>query len=100
MSLNINNDINQQMKIGNIVFNSKIKTDKGQYTPNSYGNMSGKDNILINSRKEYEKKVLTGDRNNTERIFNDKKKNIEIKFKKSKVKNVEPLRDYDSQQSY
>jgi len=26
MSLNINNDINQQMKIGNIVFNSKIKT--------------------------------------------------------------------------
>ena len=100
MSLNINNDINQQMKIGNIVFNSKIKTEKGQYTPNSYGNMSGKDNILINSRKEYEKKVLTGDRNNTERIFNDKKKNIEIKFKKSKVKNVEPLRDYDSQQSY
>jgi hypothetical protein len=43
---------------------------------------------------------MTGDRNNTERILNEKKKNVEIKFKKSKVKNVEHLRDYDSQQSY
>ena len=100
ITMNINNDMNQQIKIGNVVFNSKIKSEKGQYTPNSYGNMSGKDNILINSRKEYEKKVMTGDRNNTERILNDKKKNVEIKFKKSKVKNVEHLRDYDSQQSY
>jgi len=94
-SLNINNDIDHQMKIGKVVFNSKIKTEKGQFTPNSYGNMSGKDNIVINSRKEYEKRVMAGDRN-----INEKKKNVEIKFKKSKVKNVEPLRDYDSQQSY
>jgi hypothetical protein len=100
ISMNINNDMNQQIKIGNVVFNSKIKAEKGQFTPNSYGNMSGKDNILINARKEYEKKVMTGDRNNTERILNEKKKNVEIKFKKSKVKNVEHLRDYDSQQSY
>ena len=100
MSMNINNDMNQQIKIGNVVFNSKIKSEKGQFTPNSYGNMSGKDNMLINSRKEFEKKVITGERNNTERILNDKKKNVEIKFKKSKVKNVEHLRDYDSQQSY
>ena len=93
--MNINNDIDHQMKIGKVVFNSKIKTEKGQFAPNSYGNMSGKDNIVINSRKEYEKRVMTGDRN-----INEKKKNVEIKFKKSKVKNVEPLRDYDSQQSY
>ena len=100
ISMNINNDMNQQIKIGNVVFNSKIKAEKGQFTPNSYGNMSGKDNILINARKDFEKKVMTGDRNNTERILNEKKKNVEIKFKKSKVKNVEHLRDYDSQQSY
>ena len=68
-SLNINNDIDHQMKIGKVVFNSKIKTEKGQFTPNSYGNMSGKDNIVINSRKEYEKRVMTGDRN-----INEKKK--------------------------
>ena len=46
------------MKIGNIIFNSKIKSEKGQYSPNSSGNITGK-NIIINSRKEYEKKIAT-----------------------------------------
>ena len=82
------------MKIGKIVFNSK-KSEKGQFSPNSTGNMSGQ-NVVINSRREYEKRiVMTGDRNDTEKILNEKKKNVEIKFKKSKVKNVEPLRDYE-----
>ena len=93
VSDNINNEQNKQMKIGKVVFNSK-KSDKGQFSPNSTGNMSGH-NVIINSRREYEKRiVMTGDRNDTEKILNDKKKNVEIKFKKSKVKNVEPLRDY------
>ena len=99
VSANINNDINQQVKIGKVIFNSK-KDDKGQFSPNSTGNISGK-NIIVNSRKENEKRIAkTGDRNLVERMLNEKKKNVEIKFKKSKVKNVEPLRDYDSQNSY
>ena len=96
VSANINNDINQQVKIGKVIFNSKIKGDKGPFSPNSTGNMSGK-NITVNSRKEFEKKIImTRDRNINEKVLNEKKKNIEIKFKKSKVKNVEPLRDFDS----
>jgi len=98
VSANINNDINQQVKTGKIIFNSKKSSEKqGQYSPNSTGNLSGKNNIVINPRKEYEKKIVnTGDRNLTERVMNEKKKNLEINFKRSKVKNVELLRDYDS----
>ena len=91
ISVNINNEMNKQIKIGNIIFNSK-KSEKGPNSPNSAGNMSEKNNIIINARKEQEKRiVMSGDRNN---------KNVEIKFKKSKVKNIEPLREYDSQNSY
>ena len=91
ISVNINNETNKQIKIGNIIFNSK-KSEKGPNSPNSAGNMSEKNNIIINARKEQEKRiVMSGDRNN---------KNVEIKFKKSKVKNIEPLREYDSQNSY
>ena len=87
--------MNKQIKIGNIIFNSK-KNEKGPNSPNSTGNMSEK-NMIINSRKEHEKRiVMSGD----ERLLNEKKKNVEIKFKKSKVKNVKPLRDYNSQNSY
>ena len=57
VSANINNDINQQVKIGKVIFNSKIKGDKGPFSPNSTGNMSGK-NITVNSRKEFEKKII------------------------------------------
>ena len=98
VSANINNDINQKVKTGKIIFNSKKTSEKqGQYSPNSTGNMSGKNNIVINPRKEYEKRIVnTGDRNITERAMNEKKKNLEINFKRSKVKNVELLRDYDS----
>ena len=46
LTANVNNNINQQMKSGNVVFNSKIKTDRAQYSTNSAGSMSGKDNIL------------------------------------------------------
>ena len=91
ISVNINNETNKQIKIGNIIFNSK-KSEKGPNSPNSAGNMSEKNNIIINARKEQEKRiVMSGDRNS---------KNVEIKFKKSKVKNIEPLREYDSQNSY
>ena len=93
VSANNYDNINEQMKIGNIIFNSKIKSEKGQYSPNSSGNITGK-NIIINSRKEYEKKIaMTGDSNISGK--NEKKKNVEIKIKKSKVKNVENLRDFD-----
>ena len=73
VSANNYDNINEQMKIGNIIFNSKIKSEKGQYSPNSSGNITGK-NIIINSRKEYEKKIaMTGDSNISGK--NEKKKN-------------------------
>ena len=101
LSANVNNNINQQMKSGNVVFNSKIKTDRAQYSTNSAGSMSGKDNIIVNSRKEYEKKLnIQDDKNIKDKELNDKKKNVAITFKRSKVKKVEPLRDNDSQKSF
>ena len=94
VSANINNDINQQVKIGKVIYNSKMKVEKGQFTPNSSGNISGR-NIIVSSKQEYEKKIaMTGDRNN------ENKKNVEIKIKKSKNKKIEQLRDYDAQNNY
>ena len=82
ISVNINNEMNKQIKIGNIIFNSK-KNEKGINSP-------------ISTKENEKKIVMSGD----EKLLNEKKKNVEIKFKKSKVKNVEPLRDFESQNSY
>ena len=82
ISVNINNEMNKQIKIGNIIFNSK-KNEKGINSP-------------ISTKENEKRIVMSGD----ERLLNEKKKNVEIKFKKSKVKNVEPLRDFESQNSY
>ena len=82
ISVNINNEMNKQIKIGNIIFNSK-KNEKGINSP-------------IGTKENEKKIVMSGD----EKLLNEKKKNVEIKFKKSKVKNVEPLRDFESQNSY
>ena len=55
----------------------------------------------MNSRKEYEKKLnIQDDKNIKDKELNDKKKNVAITFKRSKVKKVEPLRDNDSQKSF
>ena len=98
---NINlNDIDKQSKKCQIIFNPKIKSMKAHYSTNSF-NIPRSGNVVINSRREYEKKLKVNSGNITERVLNEKKKNDEvINLKKSKIKNVELLRDYDSQNSF
>ena len=94
-----NNDLSQQISSGQVVFNSRLKTDRAQYSTNSTGVMKGKPNV-ITTRKEYERKIITnGDRNN-EQIVTETRKVTEFKKSSRKTKNVEPLRDYDSQNSF
>ena len=98
---NINlNDIDKQTKKCQIIFNPKIKSMRAHYSTNSF-NIPHSGNIIINSRREYEKKLNANSGNVTERMLNEKKKNEEvITLKRSKIKNVELLRDYDSQNSF
>ena len=95
------NDINKQVKKGQIIFNPKIKTIKEHYSTNNF-NIPRPGNIIINSRREYEKKLKINNNGNvSERILNEKKKNEEvITIKRSKIKNIELLRDYDSKNSF
>ena len=98
---NKNNEIKNQKKKGEIIFNPKIKTLKAHYSTNNTSNISSRGNIIINSRKEYEKKLKVNNGNMTERgSQKENNKNIEIRMKRSKVKNVEYLRDCDSQKSF
>jgi hypothetical protein len=98
---NINlNDIDKQTKKCQIIFNPKIKSMRAHNSTNSF-NIPHSGNIIINSRREYEKKLNANSGNVTERMLNEKKKNEEvITLKRSKIKNVELLRDYDSQNSF
>ena len=94
------NDIDKQTKKCQIIFNPKIKSMKAHYSTNSF-NIPRSGNIIMNSRREYEKKLNANSGNVTERMLNEKKKNEEvITLKRSKIKNVELLRDYDSQNSF
>ena len=94
------NDIDKQSKKCQIIFNPKIKSMKAHYSTNSF-NIPRSGNVVINSRREYEKKLKANSGNITERVLNEKKKNDEvINLKRSKIKNVELLRDYDSQNSF
>ena len=94
------NDIDKQTKKCQIIFNPKIKSMRAHYSTNSF-NIPRSGNIIMNSRREYEKKLNANSGNVTERMLNEKKKNEEvITLKRSKIKNVELLRDYDSQNSF
>ena len=89
-----------QIKKGQIIFNPKIRTSKLQshYSTNS-ACLTGRGNIIINSRKIYDKKINEGYSMDNSSV-NERKSNDEIKLKRSKIKNVELLRDNDSQQSF
>ena len=90
-SANINYDINNQLSTGKVVFNSRLRTD------NSH-NSSAQGQSPVTTKREYEMRVKTSRDGN--RVITDKKI-TEVRFKKnSKTKNVEPLRDYDSQNSF
>jgi hypothetical protein len=95
-----NYDINQQMSTGKVVFNSRLKIDNSTNIQNA-SRMGQGQNKAISTRREYEMRVKkSGDRNN-EQVKTETKKVTEVNFKKNKkTKNVEPLRDYDSQNSF
>ena len=92
------NKYSNEMKKGQVIFNPKIKTSKLQshYSTNS-ACLTGRGNVIINSRKI--NKINEGYSMDNSYI-NDKKSNVEIKMKRSKVKKVEILRDSDSQKSF
>ena len=90
-------EINKQTKKGQIIFNPKIKTSKVHYSTNSF-NIPHSGNVIINSRRECDKKFKTGE-SITERNVKEKE-GEKIKMKRSKIKNVELMRDLDSQNSF
>ena len=92
------NKLNNQMKKGEIIFNPKIRTTKAHYSTNSTC-LSGRGNVIVNSRRINEKKINEGYSMDNS-YLNERKNKAEIKLKRSKVKNVEILRDNDSQQSF
>ena len=96
-SIKNNYDINQQMSMGKVVFNSRLRTDSGQNSPISAGGKMG--NKANSTRREYEIKINSS-RDGNEKIITQTKKTTEIKFKNKKTKNVEPLRDYDLQNNF
>jgi hypothetical protein len=94
------NKYSNEMKKGQVIFNPKIKTSKLQshYSTNS-ACLTGRGNVIINSRRNNERKINEGYSMDNSYI-NERKSNVEIKLKRSKVKKVELLRDNDSQQSF
>ena len=92
------NKLNNQMKKGEIIFNPKIRTTKAHYSTNSTC-ISGRGNVIVNSRRINEKKINEGYSMDNS-YLTERKGNVEIKLKRSKVKKVELLRDNDSQQSF
>ena len=92
-----NMDIHQQMNLGKVVFNSRIKTDSNQNSPISAEAIMG--NKAYSTRREYEMRIKTSS-DGKEKIITETKKTKEVRFKNKKTKNVEPLRDYDSQNNF
>ena len=92
-----NMNIHQQMNLGKVIFNSRLKSDSNQNSPISAGAIMG--NKTNSTRKEYEMRIKTSSDGN-EKIITESKKTTEVRFKNKKTKNVEPLRDYDSQNSF
>ena len=91
------NKIKDEIKKGQIIFNPKLKS---HYSTSS-ANISGNGKIIINSRKIYEKKIRNNNGDDiNKRDSKERKSNIEIKMRKSKIKGYELLRDYDSQKSF
>ncbi len=94
---NPNSEISQQMKTGKVVFNSRLKSDNSHSSSPS-GNEGNK---AITSRQDYEVRIKSNGNQGHEQIVTERKK-VEVKRYKNgkKTKNVEPLRDFDSQNSF
>ena len=94
-----NGELSQQISSGQVVFNSRLKTDKGQNSTYSTHSVKEPRNI-ISTRTEYEKNVISkGDRSN-EQITTETRKVTEIKKYNTKTKNVESLRDYGNKNGF
>ena len=92
-----NNELSQNMSSGQVVFNSVLKTERGHIS----GLMNKNKNKIISStqRKSEIRTETNGNRNN-ERVVMEARKITEFKKSNRKTKNVEPLRDFDSQNSF
>ena len=89
---NLNNINDNQISTGKVVFN-RLRTDNSQHS-----SLVGQNQV--STRREYEVKIKTS-RDGNDKVITENKKITEIKFKKNKkTKNVEPLRDYDAQNSF
>ena len=92
-----NSEISQQMKSGKVVFNSRLKTDNSHSSSPAGNDLNNK---AITSRQEYEMKIKSNGNQGNEKIVTERKK-VEVKFKNGKkTKNVEPLRDFESQNNF
>ena len=91
------NELSQNMSSGQVVFNSVLKTERGHIS----GLMNKNKNKAISStQRETEIRTETSGNRNNERVVVETKKIIEFKKSNRKTKNVEPLRDFDSQNSF
>jgi hypothetical protein len=94
---NPNSELSQQMKAGKVVFNSRLKTDNSHSSSPAGNDLNNK---AITSRQEYEMRIKSNGNQGNERIVTERKK-VEVKFKNGKkTKNVEPLRDFESQNNF
>ena len=85
------------MKAGKVVFNSRLKTDNSHSSSPAGNDLNNK---AITSRQEYEMRIKSNGNQGNERIFTERKK-VEVKFKNGKkTKNVEQLRDFESQNNF
>ena len=100
-SANANYDINQKMNAGKVIFNSRLKTESSHNSAGNAGDEMGQNKgNNTTSRVEYEMRIKTS-RDGNQKIITENKKISEIMLKKNKkTKNVEPLRDYDSQNNF
>ena len=91
------NELSQNMSSGQVVFNSVLKTERGHIS----GLMNkNKNKVISSTQRETEIRTETSGNRNNERVVVETKKIIEFKKSNRKTKNVEPLRDFDSQNSF
>ena len=95
-----NGELSQQLSTGQVVFNSRLKTDN-RIQNSTYSTNSVKEPRNIQStRTEFEKKVITKGDRSQEKITTETRKVTEIKKFNTKTKNVESLRDYGNKSGF
>jgi hypothetical protein len=94
-----NGELSQQLSTGQVVFNSRLKTDRAQnsiYNSNSFKEPRN----IKSTRTEIEKKVISRGDRSQEQITTETRKVTEIKKFNTKTKNVESLRDYGNKSGF